>query len=105
MTKLYGPDFLGRVLPIPERSSAEPKDILSRGDLIVTDEERAAKLQEVAEAFLMDADAKYQGTTNEELTIQMLGTVAGAAAVMLASGLPFANVFTSINQILSDMGS
>lgn len=71
----------------------------------MTDEERAAVMQKIAEQFIADADKNMQGPSNEHLTVAMLGTITGACAVMLARGVPFANVSASINSMLSDMAS
>jgi len=72
----------------------------------MTDEQRAAIMKEVAEAFLVEADKKYNGpdkVTNGQLFAEMLGTVAGACAVMLAAECPPQIVYSAVRNILMDM--
>lgn len=69
----------------------------------MTSLEKAAMVEGSARMFVEAADKTCQGLTNEELTAKMLGTIAGATAVMLASGLPYGNVSAAINSMLADM--
>jgi phosphoribosylanthranilate isomerase len=72
----------------------------------MTNEERAVIIQREAEAFLVEADKKYnskRGISNEQMTTELLGVVAGAIACMLASGMPYANVSAAVNAAMSDM--
>lgn len=71
--------------------------------MTMTDNERAAMVQGTAEMFVRAADRTCQGLTNEELTAKMLGTIAGAVSIMLASGLPYGTVSAAVSGMLADM--
>lgn len=71
----------------------------------MTDQERGAMMEGTALLFVENANKTCQGLTNEELTAKMLGTVAGAIAVMRASGLAWGRIDAGVNSILEQLSS